>query len=198
MTADVDQREQTSAAGVGADSSHGRAVHAQSKYARFGAMILSATAVMYLLTYTNLYSLAHFQWSQERFYMALGMGGAMAAVMMGFMWRMHTNARVNIAIVVGALVVMVGAFSASQAQLFVEDEDYMKGMIPHHSIAILTSERATIHDVRVQELAEEIIRAQRREIKEMEWLLDDIEENGIATSDAEAEDRPVPEFAPTR
>ena len=67
-------------------------------------------------------------------------------------------------------------------------------MIPHHSIAILTSERANIEDQRVRELADEIIKAQRREIDEMKWLLDDIEANGHATSEAEANARPVPDF----
>ena len=70
----------------------------------------------------------------------------------------------------------------------------MSAMIPHHSIAILTSERANIEDQRVRELADEIIKAQRREIDEMKWLLDDIETNGRATTEAEAEARPVPEF----
>ena len=67
-------------------------------------------------------------------------------------------------------------------------------MIPHHSIAILTSERAHIEDVRVRELADGIIDAQRREIKEMEWLIADIEANGKATTQAEAAQRPVPNF----
>jgi uncharacterized protein (DUF305 family) len=70
----------------------------------------------------------------------------------------------------------------------------MRAMIPHHSIAILTSGRSEIQDVRVRELADEIIEAQRREIKEMNWLIDDIRENGIASTEAEAEDRQVPEF----
>ena len=70
----------------------------------------------------------------------------------------------------------------------------MSAMIPHHSIAILTSERAEIEDVRVRELADEIIKAQRREIKEMNWLIEDIQQNGPATTEAEANARPVPEF----
>ena len=67
-------------------------------------------------------------------------------------------------------------------------------MIPHHSIAILTSERAEIKDVRVRALADEIIKAQRREIKEMDWLIEDIKANGPATTQADADARPVPEF----
>jgi uncharacterized protein (DUF305 family) len=73
----------------------------------------------------------------------------------------------------------------------------MEGMIPHHSIAILTSERARIDDPRVRELADEIIKAQRREIKEMEWLIADIRENGIAETQAEADERAVPKFEGT-
>jgi uncharacterized protein (DUF305 family) len=73
----------------------------------------------------------------------------------------------------------------------------MSAMIPHHSIAILTSERSEIADVRVCELAVEIIEAQRREIDEMDWLIDDIGRNGIAATAAEADARPVPEFSET-
>jgi uncharacterized protein (DUF305 family) len=60
----------------------------------------------------------------------------------------------------------------------------MKAMIPHHSIAILTSRRAQIHDPRVRKLADEIIEAQVREIGEMETLIADLERN------------PVPEGSP--
>lgn len=75
--------------------------------------------------------------------------------------------------------------------------DYMEGMIPHHSIAILTSERAGIEDPRVRKLADEIIEAQRREIKKMEWLIEDIKANGVAETEEEANARPVPEFSGT-
>lgn len=70
----------------------------------------------------------------------------------------------------------------------------MKGMIPHHSIAILTSERSEIEDVRVRKLADEIIKAQRIEIAEMKWLIEGIEKNGAATPEEEAKQRPVPDF----
>ena len=165
------------------------------QYLRFGAMITTSTVVMFLLTYTNSYQiLGHAHFSEERFYMALLMGGSMAIVMLGFMWGMYKNTKVNIAIVAGSLVLAATALFLSRSQILVDDPAYMQGMIPHHSIAILTSERADIDDVRVRELADEIIKAQRKEIKEMEWLLDDIAENGPATTPEEAEARPVPKF----
>lgn len=86
------------------------------------------------------------------------------------------------------------ALGLSRSQVWVDDQAYMKAMIPHHSIAILTSERAQIDDVRVRELANEIIVARRREIDEMDWLIADIEQNGVAATQAEAAGRPVPDF----
>ena len=54
-------------------------------------------------------------------------------------------------------------------------------MIPHHSIAILTSERANISDPRVRKLADDIIEAQRLEIDEMKALIADLEGGPAAT-----------------
>ena len=163
-------------------------------YLRFGAMIATSIVVMYLVTYLNVFDVAHIHFSEERVYMALTMGGAMGVVMMGWMWGMYGNRRWNIGVVAGSVLLAVVATFLSQSQLLVEDGNYMRGMIPHHSIAILTSERANIRDVRVRELADEIIEAQRREIAEMEWLLEDIAENGEATTTDEADARPVPSF----
>jgi uncharacterized protein (DUF305 family) len=73
----------------------------------------------------------------------------------------------------------------------------MEGMIPHHSIAILTSERAQIEDLRVLKLADGIIEAQVKEINEMEWLIEDIRNNGVAVTQEEADARPVPAFTGT-
>lgn len=199
MATHVQRASGTEAGGDGDDherqdqQDHDR--HERRMYLRFGAMIATSTVVMFLLTYTNSYAFDHVRWSEERVYMALLMGGAMAIVMLGFMWgMMYENTRWNIAIVVGALVLAGSALFLSRSQAFVDDREYMKGMIPHHSIAILTSERADIDDLRVRELADEIIVAQRKEIDEMDWLVDDIAENGPATTPEEAEARPVPEF----
>jgi hypothetical protein len=172
--------------------------HERRMYLRFAAMIATSTAVMFVLTYSNTYDAGHIHYSQERLYMALLMGGAMALVMLSFMVSMmYKNRTLNIVVIVCALVVFGTAYTASRAQWFVDDELYMKGMIPHHSIAILTSERADIDDLRVRELADGIIKTQRLEIEEMEWLLNDIEKNGLATTEEEAAARPIPEFEAT-
>lgn len=165
-----------------------------SKYIRFMAMIATSTLVMFGLMYLNTYQLSHVYFSETRAFMALYMGAAMAIVMLFFMLHMYGNRKMNIAILAGAGVFFAGSLYLVRSQATVSDQAWQKAMIPHHSIAILTSSRATIEDARVRKLADDIIRAQRREIKEMEWLIKDIDANGKATTAAEAAARPVPAF----
>jgi uncharacterized protein (DUF305 family) len=145
-------------------------------YARFGAMITTSTVVMLGLMYLNSYQLDHVFFSETRTCMALVMGAAMAVVMLAFMQGMLTNQRLNISILAGSAVVFSLALWLVRSQATVEDVSYMKAMIPHHSIAILTSERAHISDPRVRKLADQIIEAQRREILEMKGLNNDLED----------------------
>lgn len=163
-------------------------------YGTFAAMIVTSMVVMFAFMYLNTYALDHVRFSETRLYMTLIMGAAMAVIMLSFMRGMYHNLRVNLAIYVGSVIVFVIALYLVRSQILVGDSSYMRAMIPHHSIAILTSENAQIEDVRVRELADGIIEAQRREIAEMDWLLGDIAENGVASTPAEADARPVPEF----
>jgi len=145
------------------------------RYRRFAAMIATSTVVMFVLMYSTALQLDHVWWSQTRFWMALYMGAAMAIVMLAFMLAMYENRRKNAAIFVGSAVLFVVALYLARSQATVGDVAWMKAMIPHHSIAILTSERAHITDPRVRTLADSIIAAQRREIGEMEGLIADLE-----------------------
>ena len=165
-----------------------------SKYTRFIAMISTSTLVMFGLMYLNSYALDHVFFSETRTWMALYMGAAMAIVMLLFMLGMYQDRRKNALILAGAAILFAGSLYLVRSQDTISDQAWQKAMIPHHSIAILTSERAHIEDKRVRELADSIIRAQRREIKEMKWLIKDIEKNGKATTEAEAAARPVPKF----
>ena len=166
----------------------------KSNYGLFFAMIGTSTLVMLGLMYLNSYQFSHVRFSETRTYMAIYMGAAMAIIMLGFMLNMYKNKKANLAIFGGSALVFIAALFLVRSQVTVQDEAWLKAMIPHHSIAIMTSERAEIDDVRVKALANEIIKAQRREIKEMEWLINDIKENGKAATDAEAAERPMPEF----
>ncbi|WP_019557024.1 DUF305 domain-containing protein [Thiomicrorhabdus arctica] len=146
-----------------------------TKYVNFAAMILTATITMFALMYLNSFSIDHIFFSETRAYMALVMGSVMAVIMLLFMLDMYTDTRTNTTIVLGSIVVFVAALWLVRSQATVEDVSWMKAMIPHHSIAILTSERANISDPRVRELADSIIKAQRKEIAEMKALIIDLE-----------------------
>lgn len=145
------------------------------KYSRFGLMILVSTVVMFGLMYLNNYALDHVYFSETRFYMALVMGASMAAVMLLFMLKMYTNKGANWAILAAAAVVFSGSLWLVRSQSTIEDVAWMKAMIPHHSIAILTSSRAEITDPRVRDLADRIIKAQESEIAEMKQLIQELE-----------------------
>ncbi len=148
---------------------------ARGHYARFLAMIVTATLVMHALTYLNTWALAHVAFSQTRVWMSMLMGAAMAVVMLAFMLRMYKSAIANAAIVLASVAIFGASLALVRTQATVGDVAYMKAMIPHHSIAILTSERARISDPRVRELADGIIETQRREIDEMTRLIEDLE-----------------------
>ena len=144
-------------------------------YWRFATMIVTSTIVMFILMYLNTYALDHIFWSETRAWMALLMGATMAFIMLGFMMGMYKNTPLNMAIFAGAIAVFAGSLWLVRSQATVDDVDYMRAMIPHHSIAVLTSRRARITDPRVRELADEIIEAQVREIAEMKDLIRDLE-----------------------
>lgn len=147
----------------------------RASYATFLTMITVSTAVMLLLMYLNTYALNHVYWSETRFYMALLMGASMAVVMLTFMRHMYAETRLNAAIYIGSFLLFVAALALVRSQWTIGDRAYMKAMIPHHSIAVLTSRRAHITDPRVRKLADTIIETQLREISEMKELLADLE-----------------------
>ncbi len=144
-------------------------------YARFAAMIVTSTVAMYVMMYLNTYIVEHIYWSQTRAWMALYMGAGMAIIMMAYMHAMYPSRRMNLAILVAAALVFAGSVHMLRSQRTVDDVAWMQAMIPHHSIAILTSERAQISDPRVRDLADQIIETQRREIGLMKKLIDDLE-----------------------
>jgi hypothetical protein len=163
-------------------------------YVRFGAMILTSMVLMYWVMFLGSWELGHVQFSQSRVFMALSMGGVMGLVMLAWMLHMYRSVKGNIIVVVASLALFAGGVALDRTQATVSDVSFMRGMIPHHSLAITRSERFSSNDVRVCRLAVAISEAQRREILEMEWLIDDINENGAASTLAEVEQRPVPEF----
>jgi hypothetical protein len=151
----------------------------QMSYWRFAAMIATSTLVMFGLMYIHTYAWDHVWFSETRAWMALLMGAVMAIIMLGYMLNMYKSRTVNLAIFVGAGLTFGLTTWLVRSQVTVSGTDYMEAMIPHHSIAILTSERSGIEDPRVRKLADEIIEAQRKEIAEMKYLIRALERDGV-------------------
>ncbi|MFW2830788.1 DUF305 domain-containing protein [Sphingomonas sp. ID0503] len=158
--------------------------HAGMGYGRFFAMIATSPVAMFGLMYLNTYALDHVEYSQTRTWMAAVMGATMAVIMLGFMWGMYPNRQANLGILASSAIIFAGALWLVRSQETISDVSYMKAMIPHHSIAIVTSERAHIRDPRVRLIADRIIDAQIREIAEMKREI------------ARLEARPTPADAP--
>lgn len=143
-------------------------------YGKFLGMIITAAVLMYVVMYLNTYEFDHVFFSEMRLYMTILSTAVMAVVMLSFMLHMLDNKKINLSILVVSVVVFASAFFLMRNQTTIDQVDYMEGMIPHHSIAILTSKRADIKDPRVRKLADDIIKAQEREIKEMKELIEEL------------------------
>ena len=154
-------------------SDHG--AHKGMSYRRFAAMIVTSTVVMFGLMYLNTYAWGHVEFSKTRMWMAVVMGSTMAAIMLAFMWKMYPSKRINVGIIIGSGIAFAGSLWLVRSQETVDDLSYIKAMIPHHSIAVMTSERAHIRDPEVRRLADGIIDAQVREITQMKRMISRLE-----------------------
>lgn len=158
------------------DSKESQMKHSGNNYTRFFLMLGLSFVAMYITMYLNTYEVDHVYFSMTRFYMTCLGISTMAVIMLSLMLKMYKNRKKNIAIYAGSVILFLGALGLVRAQApIVDDVMYMRAMIPHHSIAILTSKRADIDDPEVKELAEEIIEAQEKEIAEMKKLIEKLE-----------------------
>ncbi|KTD13324.1 DUF305 domain-containing protein [Legionella jamestowniensis] len=147
-------------------------------WGRFAAMIATSTFIMFFLMYQLIYSFDHAVFSVNRLIASLVMGCVMTIVMLGFMWSMYKGVGTKIGILILAVIGGVILLFVNRSQILIEDINFMKSMIPHHSIAINNARKASISDPRVRKLADQIIEAQVREIAVMELLIEDIELRG--------------------
>lgn len=148
----------------------------KSNYTKFFLMLGASFVAMYITMYLNTYAIDHVYFSLTRFYMTCLGISTMAVIMLLFMLKMYKDKKKNIAILAGSAVLFIGALVLVRTQRpIIGDVLWMKAMIPHHSIAILTSGRADIEDPDVKKLAEDIIKAQKREIEEMKAMIKRLE-----------------------
>lgn len=147
-------------------------------WGRFAGMIATSTLIMFFLMYQLVYSFDHVSFSTNRLIASLVMGSVMTIVMLTFMWKMYKGITTKILVLVIAIVLGTTFLYVNRSQALIGDVEFMKSMIPHHSIAINNARKASISDPRVRELADGIIKTQVVEIEAMKQLIRDIETNG--------------------
>ncbi|WP_418636851.1 DUF305 domain-containing protein [Winogradskyella sp.] len=147
----------------------------KSNYKKLALMMLVSFIMMYAIMFLNVFELDHVLLSTTRTYMALLMVAPMVISMLLFMWKMYKNVKVNYAIIGVSTLVFVCSLYGLRTQTPIGDLQWMKAMIPHHSSAILTSSNANFKDDEVQKLANDIIKAQKKEIADMKAMIKRLE-----------------------
>jgi len=146
-------------------------MHAHS-YRNLAIELLIDFVIMYLVMFTMIATLDHFRFNLNNVYTTLMMVAQMAVVMLLSMRSMFQNRRANWIIIGVAAVVFAASFYAMRTQAAINDQELIRGMIPHHSGAILMCEKAKLIDPELIALCDEIIVAQEREIAQMQAILD--------------------------
>ena len=97
-----------------------------------------------------------FRFSLNDFYMT----GLMTGWMLFFMGLFT----LNIHKAIGGLMVALVFFGLIRTQLFVTEIQFLRGMIPHHSMAVMMSKRLEKKPNTIQHLLDQIIQTQQKEI----------------------------------
>jgi peptidoglycan/LPS O-acetylase OafA/YrhL len=147
----------------------------QNPYPKFALIMVVSFVIMYLIMFLNVAEIDHIYNSLTRFYMTTLMIAAMAISMLLFMWKMYPNNKMNLGIIAFAAISFFGTLYLLRTQTPINDVQWMKAMIPHHSSAIMTSSKVGFKDAEVQELADDIIIAQEKEIKQMKEMINRLE-----------------------
>lgn len=154
---------------------HNETYKNHNPYPKFALIMAVSFIIMYLIMFLNVAALDHIYNSLTRFYMTTLMIAAMAITMLLFMWKMYPNRKINLGIIAFAAFTFFGTFYLLRTQTPISDIQYMKAMIPHHSSAIMTSSNVEFEDVELKKLAEDIIIAQEKEIKQMKEIIERLE-----------------------
>lgn len=157
------------------NNEHEKMNHGNNPYKKFLLMLCISFILMYGIMFLNVDQANHIYLSVTRTYMSILMISSMALVMLPMMGKMYPNKRLNKAILASAIIVFITALTFLRQQTFVGDIQYMKGMIPHHSSAIMTSKHANIKDPELKKLSEQIIKSQEEEIAQMKAKLKELE-----------------------
>lgn len=144
-------------------------------YKILGTVVGVHFVIMFALTYLGVYRFGDIFVNLNRFYMAVAMVAPMVILMLLFMAHMFKVKKLNFALYGIALLLFVGAVAGIRTQAFVGDSQFLKSMIPHHSIAVKTCTYANLKDEEIKELCKQIIKSQEEEITQMKGIMNRLE-----------------------
>ena len=130
-------------------------------------IVVSFVIQYYLMSYIMTNNTNNIQNSLGKFYLSCVMASLMGLTEMFIMGDQ------NILILIILLVMLVGSVIIYRRQMYINEKEYLKEMIEHHSMALLTSKSIIekTNDNQVKNLAQNIIKSQQSEINYMGQLL---------------------------
>lgn len=154
--------------------SHHSSQHAQGTHSRpytmFWVNMVLSLVVMYIVMFSMIDGWGDFRNNLNMFYMAVTMWAPMGIFMLLTMRGMYPNRKANLALHLLFAILTVGSLWATRSQALIDDHQFVKSMIPHHSGAILMCRQASLTDQELISLCREIMEAQRAEITQMERI----------------------------
>ena len=150
--------------------------HNNKSYYYLVAMTVLSFVCMYILMYAMVDRFVNVYPNLNQFYMAGLMTLPMIIIEMLFMRVMYGNKKLNIAIIIMSILLLVIFWIFIRQQYLIGDKQFLKSMIPHHAGAILMCEKATIQNFEVKKLCENIKLSQQNEINQMKDILKKLED----------------------
>lgn len=142
------------------------------QYKNLGIMAVLSFVSMYILMYAMVDSFSNVFGNYNQFYMAGLMTSPMILIELIVMRMMYPNKMLNLWIMGISLVVLIFFWTGIRQQFAINDEQFLKSMIPHHAGAILMCNEAKLEDVEIKELCNNILSGQQTEIDFMKGKLD--------------------------
>ena len=144
-------------------------------YGRLFVMLLLSFIAMYGLMYAMVDSFANVYPSYNQIYMAGLMTAAMLIIELALMGAMYPNKKMNALLMLVGIIALGLFWMAIRQQTAINDRQFLKSMIPHHSGAILMCQEAKLRDAQIQALCRTIITGQQEEINQMKSILDTLQ-----------------------
>jgi hypothetical protein len=147
----------------------------ENHYQKLMVMSILSLISMYILMYSMVNVFDDVFNNLNKFYMAFIMTAPMLIFEILLMKSMYQNRTMNAVILAGSAAALVIFFLFIRQQTAINDKEFLRSMIPHHSSAILMCQQASISDFEIKDLCQSIIKSQQQEIDQMKGIMQRLE-----------------------